>query len=173
MRINTYLHKYLKHWLNQEMIVADCTAGNGNDTLFLAEHSKKVYSFDIQEEAISKTKSKTQNFTNIAYILASHEKIDDYIQEELDCVIFNLGYLPNSDSTITTNANSSTTAILKAHQLLKKNGLLAISIYRGHKGSLFEYHALLALFQKENFNILEIVSEKRNLLEPILYIIQK
>ena len=41
--------------------VIDGTAGNGHDTLFLANlvsDSGRVYSFDIQSEAISSTKAK-------------------------------------------------------------------------------------------------------------------
>ncbi len=44
-------------------IVIDATAGNGNDTLFLAGlvgETGRVYSFDIQARAIEKTRKKLE-----------------------------------------------------------------------------------------------------------------
>ena len=49
----TELDKHLiKPYLKKDSITVDMTAGNGNDTLFLALNSKKVYAFDIQQVAI-------------------------------------------------------------------------------------------------------------------------
>ena len=48
-------HDFLAEVLDDESIVVDATMGNGNDTAFLAGLSKKVYAFDVQEQALGKT----------------------------------------------------------------------------------------------------------------------
>ena len=44
-------HAFLSEVITKEDIVVDATMGNGHDTLFLAQLAKKVYAFDIQEQA--------------------------------------------------------------------------------------------------------------------------
>ena len=53
-------HCLLKYRLNEAKIIVDATAGNGNDTLFLAQNAlnnAQIYAFDIQKEAIENTKA--------------------------------------------------------------------------------------------------------------------
>lgn len=53
-------HCLLKDRLNKAKIIVDATAGNGNDTLFLAQNAlnnAQIYAFDIQKEAIENTKA--------------------------------------------------------------------------------------------------------------------
>ena len=52
-------HEIVERLVKEGDIVVDATAGNGNDTVFLAKlagENGKVYAFDIQEKALSKTK---------------------------------------------------------------------------------------------------------------------
>ena len=52
-KVLAFSKKLLKEVIDKNSIVVDATAGNGNDTLFLAKTSaKKVYAFDIQQLAI-------------------------------------------------------------------------------------------------------------------------
>ena len=44
----TEAHKTVQPYLSKHSISIDATMGNGHDTLFLAQHSLKVYAFDIQ-----------------------------------------------------------------------------------------------------------------------------
>ena len=55
--INTVVHRWLKEFLQPHHVCIDGTCGNGNDTLFLAERTQKVYGFDIQSQAIENTKT--------------------------------------------------------------------------------------------------------------------
>lgn len=59
------------------------TVGNGNDTLFLANISKKVFGFDIQGVAIENTKKllRENNVYNYELFNISHEKINDVLKE--------------------------------------------------------------------------------------------
>ena len=97
--------------INKNDIVVDMTIGNGNDTLFLAKTSaKKIFAFDVQNQAITNTNDLLEK-NNLAdkceVILDSHENFDKYIEENIQAVVFNLGYLPNADHTITTQAETT------------------------------------------------------------------
>ena len=64
-------HDFLAEVVNQDDIVVDATMGNGHDTLFLAKLAKKVYAFDIQEQALEKTQERLNQarMTNAQLIL--------------------------------------------------------------------------------------------------------
>lgn len=75
----------------------------------------KVISFDIQKEAINKTREKLREFDykNITLINDGHENLDKHIQEKVKLFIFNLGYLPGKDHNITTKAETTLKALKK------------------------------------------------------------
>ncbi|EJO5346310.1 class I SAM-dependent methyltransferase [Clostridium botulinum] len=130
--------KYVcKNTLKPGDIAVDCTLGKGNDTILLANlvgSKGKVISFDIQKEAIDKTKEKLMknSFDNIVLINDGHENLDKYIQEKIKLFIFNLGYLPGKDHNITTKAETTLKALKKALNLLGDNGIVLLVIYHGH-----------------------------------------
>lgn len=173
MNNNTFIHKYIKSLINKDDIVADLTAGNGNDTLFLCSLAKKVYAFDIQKQAIENTKIKTKDYNNAVLINDNHSNLNKYISEKIKLAIFNLGYLPNSDSEIITNKDDTLSAFKKAYNLLDTNGYIVITFYIGHIGGKEEYYYIDKYIKDNNLNILNIYKEEKNLLEPITYIIKK
>ncbi|WP_347177906.1 class I SAM-dependent methyltransferase [Sporosarcina thermotolerans] len=128
--------------------VVDATAGNGNDTLFLAEQvgtEGKVFAFDIQEAAILATAERLGDLTaRTTLILDSHANVDQYVDEPIGGAMFNLGYLPYAnDKSIVTKPDSTITAIHKLLGMLKKGGIITISVYDGHDGGKEERDALL------------------------------
>lgn len=120
-------------------IAIDATMGNGNDTAFLCDlvgENGKVYAFDIQEDAIINTKERLLklNFENIASLIYDgHENMDKYVKEEVALIMFNLGYLPKGDHEITTNKDTTLTAIKKGMDMLLSGGLILLVIYSGHE----------------------------------------
>ena len=61
-------HYWLKEIIEPDDIVIDATMGNGFDTIFLAQLTKKVYSFDVQDAAIVSTQEKLlENLYKILY----------------------------------------------------------------------------------------------------------
>ena len=173
MKNNTFVHKYIKSLITKDDVVVDMTTGNGNDTLYLCTLARKVFGFDIQKEAIEKTKLKTKDYNNLILINDNHANIDKYIKEKIKLAIFNLGYLPNSESPIITNKDSTLTAFKKAYDLLDINGYIIITFYIGHVGGKDEYYLLDKHIKDNNLLILESYKEEKNLLEPITYIIKK
>ena len=95
----------------------DGTAGNGRDTLFLAQlagGNGKVWAFDIQVQALSNTAGLLRENGvegRVKLIAASHADLADYVREPLDAAMFNFGYLPGGDKTVTTKAGSSVRAM--------------------------------------------------------------
>lgn len=129
--------------------VVDATAGNGNDTFFLAElvgEDGKVFAFDIQQAALEATAGRLGELTSrVNLILDSHANVDRYVNQPIGGAMFNLGYLPYSDDkSIITKPESTIQAIHKLLGMLKKGGIITISVYDGHDGGKEERDALLA-----------------------------
>ena len=129
------------------LTAVDATCGNGHDTLWLAESCDKVYGFDIQESAISRTAAlleahgladRTQLYCD------SHANMTKYISEEIAVIVFNLGYLPSGDKSITTDAQTTLSALASSLSLLRVDGLLCVTMYPGHPAGKSEREAVLA-----------------------------
>lgn len=182
LNVLTYAHTLLKESLQEGEVAIDATCGNGHDTLFLSEivgSSGKVYGFDIQEQAIQKTRQKlTKNDChNVSLIQDSHEKIQAYIDEDVyGGAIFNLGYLPNSDKSIVTKPRSTVSAIETILEKLKTKGLIILVIYYGHSGGEEEKEAVLSytsqLNQKE-YQVLQYRFINQQNQAPFLIAIEK
>ena len=56
--ISDLSHHIIKDFVSNKEIAIDATLGNGYDSDFLSEIFTKVYSFDIQEDACNRYKSK-------------------------------------------------------------------------------------------------------------------
>lgn len=119
--------------------------GNGNDTVFLSHLAKKVYAFDVQEQALIKTREKLEqlNIKNVQLILDGHQTINKYVTEPIRAAIFNLGYLPSADKSVITQPATTLTAIKKILERLEIGGRLAIMVYYGHEGGDKEKDAVL------------------------------
>lgn len=163
-------------------VAIDATVGNGHDTILLAQMvgiSGKVYGFDIQTSAINNTKSKILDnhlIDRVELIQDSHANIDKYISRPIDIVVFNLGYLPGSDHSIITQAESTITAIDKSLRLLKKKGILLITSYVGHlegatEGSAVE--SFLTSLNQKDFNVIkfQFINQINN--PPLVYGVEK
>lgn len=148
LRVLPYAKKLIKDTVFQGETVIDATAGNGNDTLFLAEHVGEeghVFAFDIQQKALEATAKRLGKLTNrVSLILDSHENVKKYVHKEIGGALFNLGYLPYGDDlSIVTKPASTIYALHQMLGLLKKDGIIAISVYDGHDGGIEERDALL------------------------------
>ena len=122
-------------------LVIDATIGNGYDSAFILSliPNGHLYGFDIQESAITNTK-KILKGNNYTLFNISHEYMLDTLKLEnkISLIIFNLGYLPNSDKKIKTNYKSTIKAIEDSLKLLNNKGIILITVYPGHKEGLEE-----------------------------------
>ena len=181
LRVLPFARRLLEQTIVPGETVIDATAGNGNDTLFLAEHvgvNGQVYAFDIQPAALDSTATRLAELNErVSLILDSHDNVEKYIDGQIGGAVFNLGYLPHSeDLSIVTKADSTIKAIHKMLGMLKKGGIIAISVYDGHEGGAEERDALLAyvtsLHQAEvHVSRYEIINQRNN--PPFLIALEK
>ncbi|MBQ8497650.1 MAG: class I SAM-dependent methyltransferase [Clostridia bacterium] len=140
-------------------VAVDFTMGNGHDTLWLSEamgENGKVYAFDIQPQALESSRRLLESENapkNYTLILDSHSNVKDYVSEKICIGMFNLGFLPGGDKSITTKRETTMIAIRAAIDLLDDDGALLIAVYPGHaegtvEGELIE-EELSGLNRKE------------------------
>lgn len=113
-------------------VAIDFTLGSGNDFLYMAKFNsiKKIYGFDIQQVAIEEVKPLLSS--DFQYLICdSHANFDKYVTN-YDLGVFNFGYYPKGDHTITTLKDSSEIALKKALYYLNKKGTLMLVVYPGH-----------------------------------------
>lgn len=173
--------------------VVDCTMGNGYDTLSLAEaagctqDSEKrgnVYAFDIQQDALDAASSylaqhgiEDPEKNGIHLIRESHTNIDlrlTDVKEEISAIVFNLGFMPGRDKTIMTMTETSLIAIKKAITLVKKDGVVSIMAYTGHKegesecAAIFEFLKTLPS-KKYHVAYVNMINQKKT--APSLFLV--
>ena len=129
--------------------VIDATAGNGHDTVFLAECvgvAGKVLAFDVQAAAIAaaQTRVAAAGFqARVEFFQESHAGIDARAAaESVTAVMFNLGYLPGAQQRIITEAETTLKGLNCAAGRLKPGGLLSVICYPGHPGGDLEAAAV-------------------------------
>lgn len=146
-------HQLLAERVKPGSVAIDGTAGNGYDTVFLANlvgESGHVWAFDIQQAAIDSTKSRLQAAgleNRVTLCLQSHSELISVIPVHLtgsvSGIVFNLGYLPGSDKKVTTLVSTSLEAIRQSLLLLSPDGILTVAIYPGHQEGTLEGNALI------------------------------
>jgi methylase of polypeptide subunit release factors len=130
---------YWKKHLKSTDLAIDATCGNGHDTLFLSQLCK-VIGLDIQPSAIENTKNLVGAAAELH--LLSHEWIDT-LGVSPNLIVYNLGYLPKGDKSITTKLESTLISIRKSLEILVPGGALSITCYPGHDEGLREEEAIL------------------------------
>ena len=132
-------------------IAVDATMGNGHDTLFLAEQvgeTGHVYAFDIQADALVSTRALLEAngvVDRVTLLHRSHADLAEAVPQEADAVVFNLGWLPGGDHSITTLCASTEKAVLSALELLRPGGVVTICAYPGHEEGTRELDMLVRL----------------------------
>lgn len=154
---------FINNYVTKGDIAVDATAGNGNDTFKLCKavgESGKVYAFDIQEIALDNTKKLLNKnmLTNAELIQDSHSNIDKYISENVKCAIFNLGYLPGGDHTLSTCASSSVEAIKKSLELISDDGFVSVTVYYGKNSGTEEKDAVMEFFKALDYKRYTVVT---------------
>lgn len=106
------------------LLLLDATAGNGRDTLFLAQALESlaassdiiVHAFDVQAEAIKKTQKRLEAESlgqRLKTYLESHEHLASFLPEPdaIAIAMFNLGFLPRSNKELITKKASTLLAL--------------------------------------------------------------
>lgn len=188
----------MAHWMLKDIIktndvVVDATMGNGYDTQFLAELGANVYAFDVQEEALNATEKRLddagiknqifeKNLSNLLIepsvnlVLSGHEKLSEYVKEPIKAAIFNLGYLPKTDKSVVTKADTTLTALDALTNQLVVGGRIAIMIYYGHEGGMEEKDAVIkwtSSLPQKDWEVTSYAPLNQIHTPPILVLIEK
>lgn len=149
------MHKeFILRHLKAGDVCADFTMGNGHDTEFLSKtvgEGGKVYAFDIQKAAVESTAKNLKAAgcpENYVLINDSHHNLKKYITEPIKAGMFNLGYLPGGDKSITTMRETTLPAIADAIDMLGSDACLNIAVYPGHKEGELEGEEICEMLSK-------------------------
>lgn len=166
--------KICEEHVNNNDYVVDMTVGNGNDTLFLTKISKKVFGFDVQKIAIDNTTKllKENNANNYELFNISHDNIDEVLNKykhSIKLILFNLGYLPCGDKSITTMHETTLRAVRKSIDMINNEGLILIVFYPHDEGKK-EASTVIDYLDKNNINY-KIYKNTPNKEAPYLVVI--
>lgn len=149
-------HSYWQKLVRSGDTVIDATCGNGHDSLFLAHLALStdigtLYGLDIQSDAIESTKKLLQDhlaplvFERVNLLLQSHAEFPKEIPPQtVKLIVYNLGYLPGGDKSLTTRVETTLKSLEGALMLLEPAGCVSITTYPGHSEGAEEERALLA-----------------------------
>lgn len=144
--------QFILNHLREGDTAVDFTMGNGHDTEFLSKtvgNGGRVFAFDVQRQALDSTAANLKAAgcpENYTLILDSHHKVKEYVQGPIRAGMFNLGYLPGSDKSVTTMRVTTMPAIEAAIDLLDHGGVLLVAVYPGHAEGDAEGKMLLDYF---------------------------
>ena len=148
-RITAHAHRWLAEVVRPGDRVLDATAGNGHDTVFLAElvgRDGHVLAIDLQATAIDETRAhltETGLVDRVELLQANHADAHEWLAgRPLRAAVFNLGYLPGGDHAITTRTESTLHALQVTLDHLEPGGRLVIVRYPGHEEGLRESEAV-------------------------------
>lgn len=159
----------ISQFLKKGDCVIDATCGNGHDTLFLAQliltdDSGHVYGYDIQEQALDSTRLLLKNslskslLDKITLFHKSHENFSDIPSSiPIRLIVYNLGYLPKGDKSITTLKETSLKSIQNGLKKISPKGALCITCYPGHAEGKQEEKMILDYLKtlpKEDWKVL-------------------
>lgn len=187
MRLTEKVQALIHQYLQKGDLAIDATAGNGHDTLSLAQcvgTSGRVYAIDIQTAALDATRQRLQAnhcLHQCNLIEGDHrqalQSLLEVHSEQARMITFNLGYLPGSDKAIQTTTASTLPALDAATTLLQTDGWLLVTAYRGHPGGLIEAEAVADWFSrlptdKWDLQVFEPIV-KSGRIPPILHVATK
>lgn len=172
--LSNIAHHIIEIYVTKKGVAIDATLGNGYDTDFLSERFNKVYAYDIQNIAIESYRVKCKS--NVILINDSHDKFKESITEEVDCIMYNLGFLPGGDKSITTISSTTIASIKDGLDILVSGGIITIGIYIGHCQGENEGNDVLEFLQrlsKDKYGVMLHKFINRSEKAPMLAVIEK
>jgi SAM-dependent methyltransferase len=145
-------HHYWSLLVKDGDIVIDATCGNGWDSLILAKLNPKIlYSIDLQEQAIEKAQVRlsahlsAQAYEKVQWIHGSHVRFpEEILPGTVKLIVYNLGYLPGGDKSITTLTETTMQSLENGKNLLACGGVISVTCYPGHSEGEREEQAATA-----------------------------
>ncbi|PQJ35855.1 16S rRNA (cytosine(1402)-N(4))-methyltransferase [Salinibacter sp. 10B] len=147
-----FAHHVVEETLSAGDVAVDATVGNGHDTLALARAvgvEGEVFGMDVQAEALDQARTRLASEgveERVTLLQEGHETMEAHVpasvRGRVGAVMFNLGYLPGSTSTLTTTPETTIPALKAASALLRPEGVMTVVLYTGHEGGPAEAAAV-------------------------------
>lgn len=115
----------------------------------------RLLCIDIQEMAIESTKWRLAEYNPLA--LVSNVQMfqgnfkhfpPEILEDSVKLIVYNLGYLPGGDKTLTTKTEDTIPSIEKSLKFLVVGGLLSVMCYPGHEEGARETKAVKEYLEK-------------------------
>jgi SAM-dependent methyltransferase len=180
---------------SRKLLAVDATAGNGFDTLFLAQlvgDQGVVIAIDRQPVAIEATRARLEEhqlMERVRLIVGCHSRLRETLNDPelvqhaesaesdglaIDIAMFNLGYLPLGDKSIITQSPTTLRALDQIALRLKGDGILTVISYPGHGGGSEEHQAVCDWFQSQvNRFAVEAFRDENNPRSPVLWLAKR
>lgn len=155
LRPTEFAHQIVAASLAAGDLAIDCTAGNGVDTEWLARcvgPAGEVLAIDLQQVAIERTAERLNlaraggaALANVELICGSHALLPAIRPDwngRVGAVMFNLGYLPGGDPSITSVSATTCEALGSALAMLRPRGVVTVVAYPGHPAGAEELRSL-------------------------------
>ncbi len=181
-------HSYWHRLLRPGDCAIDATCGNGKDTLELARLVLKdnedglVFSLDIQETALQNARVLLAEHLTLSQMNRVHFLRQSHVEFPLTTktrpvrlIVYNLGYLPGGDKTLTTITATTLMSVEQACHIVMPGGAISITCYPGHPEGFLEQEALLAWIKQLSSSVFNICfhSFPNRKTSPSLLLIQK
>jgi len=151
VRLTDLAHAMVAPWLQEGDRAIDATAGNGHDTVFLAERvgeSGAVWAFDLQTEAVARTQRRLEDHGlagRVTLVADSHGQVDRLLSDDahaIRAVMMNLGYLPGGHRDCVTHSESTLAFLHRVLPRMAPDAVISVLAYRGHAGGVEEHAAV-------------------------------
>ncbi len=181
-QLTDFIHFIWSGYLFEGMKVLDATVGNGLDAEYICERigeTGTLDGIDLQSIAIDKSRERLtkSGLTNFNLICKDHSEIDRlYLVETFDMIVYNLGYLPTADKTITTTLYKTEMSLNAALRLVKIGGIISVTVYPGHEEGRIESDWIQSWSQNLNpktYHVMKLYYVNQKQSSPYLLLIER
>ncbi len=184
MHFTVEAQELCRPWLQEGSIAVDATAGNGFDTVFLAQCvgvNGKVFAVDLQPSAVMRTQERVEALglsERVECIQGDHAELGQMLTDRncvgIDCAMFNLGYLPHGDKSIVTRPASTLRALQSVDSVLVVGGIVSLLVYVGHEEGQEEGRVVRRWVEEqgERYEV-KCWTDEGNIKSPTLWFLRK
>ena len=153
MKITSLAHEYWSKIVSPGDRVIDATCGNGMDMLALSkllDGQGELIGYDIQKEAIQKSEAllkKSLTHDQFQIIAFHHQSHETFLEKSAKLIVYNLGYLPGGDKSITTQTETTLQSFQSACDVILPGGTISVMCYVGHEEGKREEGAIREFVQ--------------------------
>ena len=188
--VHFFWEAHLKHHAGN---ILDATLGQGKDSFYLAEialenpsspfhQNRKLFAVDIQKQSLDAARLMLEKglpqqvMQKISLIQSCHSDLNFSAMSPLTLIVYNLGYLPGGDKSITTQTATTQKSIELALDVVSDGGMITITCYPGHdegKNELIMLCDYLWNLPKKKWSVTHLQFAKETSSAPTLWVIQK